>query len=149
MKKVLFVCHGNICRSAMAQSIMQELVHRAGLDDQFYIDSAAVSREETGNAMYPPARRKLRSKGIPIQEHYARQVTKKDYRLFDVIYYMDENNRRGLKRLLPDNPDHKIHRLLPDRDISDPWYTDDFEKAYQDILEGCQLRLDELVYPER
>lgn len=149
MKKVLFVCHGNICRSAMAQSIMQELVHRAGLDDQFYIDSAAVSREETGNAMYPPARRKLRQKGIPIQEHYARQVTKKDYRMFDVIYYMDENNRRGLKRLLPENPDHKIHRLLPDRDIADPWYTDDFEKAFQDILEGCQLRLDELVYPER
>lgn len=149
MKKVLFVCHGNICRSAMAQSVMQELVHRAGLDDQFYIDSAAVSREETGNSMYPPARRKLRQKGIPVQEHYARQVTKKDYRLFDVIYYMDENNRRGLRRLLPDNPEHKIHRLLPDRDIVDPWYTDDFEKAYQDILEGCQLRLDELVYPER
>ncbi len=146
MKKVLFVCHGNICRSVMAQYIMEDLVKKAGLADQFYIDSAAVSREEIGNTIYPPARRMLKMKGVPIGDHEARQVTRKDYQLFDVIYYMDENNRRGLRRILPNNPDHKIHRLLPDRDIADPWYTDNFEKAYEDILEGCRLRLDQLIY---
>lgn len=145
MEKILFVCHGNICRSVMAQWIFQDLVHRHHLDTQFEIDSAAVSSEETGNCMYPPARRKLTEKGIPFGEHRARQMTRADYDHFDHIYIMDDSNRRLMGRIVRGDPDHKIEMLKKDgSSIFDPWYSGDFEQAYQDIVRGCQERLDEI-----
>ncbi len=146
MEKILFVCHGNICRSVMAQWIFQDLVHQHHLDDQFEIDSAAVSSEETGNRMYPPARRKLTEKGIPFGEHRARRMTHADYDHFDHIYIMDDSNRRLIRRIVHNDPDHKIELLKKDgSSISDPWYTGDFEQAYQDIVQGCKERLDEIL----
>lgn len=146
MVKILFVCHGNICRSAMAEFIMKDLVKKEGLEDQFYIESAATSREEIGNDMYPYAKDKLREKGISFTRHYARQVTKKDYNLFDYIFVMDSNNQRNIKKIIPHNPDHKIHLLLDQSSIADPWYTMDFEKAYEDISKGCQTWLHRILY---
>jgi protein-tyrosine phosphatase len=145
MIKILFVCHGNICRSAMAEFIMKKIIQDEGLAERFYIESAATSREEIGNDLYPPAKAKLREKGIPFSRHYARQVTKKDYGLFDVILLMDENNRRNIKKIIPNNPDHKIHKLL-DHDIADPWYTDDFETCYEQLFQGCQNWMEKLTY---
>jgi protein-tyrosine phosphatase len=145
MIKILFICHGNICRSIMAQWIMQKLVNEEGLADQFYIDSAATSREEIGNPIYPPAKRALKAHHVPIGEHAARQITKKDYALFDKIYYMDEINKRNLSRMLK-NPDHKIHPLLPNESIADPWYTGEFETTYEQLERGCRQRLQEILY---
>jgi protein-tyrosine phosphatase len=145
MIKILFVCHGNICRSAMAEFIMKKIVQDEGLAERFYIESAATSREEIGNDLYPPAKAKLREKGIPFSRHYARQVTKKDYGLFDVILLMDENNRRNIKKIIPNNPDHKIHKLL-EHDIADPWYTDDFETCYEQLFQGCRNWMEKLTY---
>lgn len=146
MIKVLFVCHGNICRSAMAEYIFKNMVKKEGLEERFYIESAAVSREELGNDLYPPAKAKLREKGIPFQRHYARQVTKKDYGIFDYILVMDASNQRNIKRIIPNNPDHKIHLLLDGTNIADPWYTDDFETAYTDIEKGCRTWLERMLY---
>ena len=141
MVKILFLCHGNICRSVMGEYILKDMVEKAGVSDRFEIDSAAVSREEIGNSIYPPARRELLRRGVTVGDHRARQVTMADYRHFDRIYYMDESNARYLARLLPRNPD-KIRPLL-DRDVADPWYTGDFAQTYADILEGCQKILEE------
>lgn len=146
MKHILFVCHGNICRSAMAEFIMKKMVKDLDLEDQFYIDSAATSREEIGNDLYGPAKAILREKGIPFTRHEARQVTKKDYDLFDHIYVMDDNNMRNIRRIIPSNKDHKIACLLPGANIADPWWTDDFETAYEDIEKGCRKRLEEILY---
>ena len=141
MIKILFVCHGNICRSPMGEYILKDMVSRAGREGEFEIDSAAVSREEIGNGVYPPARRELEKRGVPCGGHRARQVTMADYRHFDRIYYMDKSNARFLARMLPNDPD-KIRQLL-DRDVADPWYTGDFAQTYADILEGCQKILEE------
>ena len=141
MVKILFLCHGNICRSVMGEYILKDMVEKAGVSDRFEIDSAAVSREEIGNSIYPPARRELLRRGVTVRNHRARQVTMADYDHFDRIYYMDESNARYLARLLPRNPD-KIRPLL-DRDVADPWYTGDFAQTYADILEGCQKILEE------
>ena len=143
MIKILFVCHGNICRSTMGQYILQDMVNRAGLSGKFEIDSAAVSREEIGNPIYPPARRELTRRGVPVGNHRARQVTAEDYRHFDRLYYMDRSNRMYLERLLPRDPE-KIRPLL-DRDVADPWYTGDFEKAYADLAEGCRNIMEEFA----
>jgi len=143
MTKILFVCHGNICRSPMGQYILQDMVNQAGRASDFVIDSAAVSREEIGNGMYPPARRELERQGIAWGDHRARQVTMADYRHFDRIYYMDRSNARYLARLLPQNPE-KIRPLLP-RDVADPWYTGDFETTYRDLVEGCRKILEEFA----
>ena len=143
MRRILFVCHGNICRSAMAEWIMKDLVKRAGMEEMFEIDSAAVSREEIGNDLYPPAKICLHAHGIPFGRHFARQVTKRDYDNFDEIYLMDSSNLRNIRRIFPSDPDHKIHMLPPDRSIADPWYTDNFERTYMDLMEGCQRILDE------
>lgn len=142
MVKILFVCHGNICRSAMAEYIMKYLVKERGLSDQFYIESAATSREEIGCDLYPDAKRTLRDHGIPFSRHYARQITRKDYDLFDWIFVMDRNNQKNIRRIIPANPDHKIHLLNPGQPVEDPWYTGRFEKVYQEILEGCTRFLD-------
>ena len=143
MVKILFVCHGNICRSPMGEYILKDLVAKAGAADRFEIDSAAVSREEIGEPVYPPARRELQKHGVACGGHRARQVTVEDYRRFDRIYYMDRSNARYLSRMLPADPD-KIRPLLP-RDVADPWYTGNFEATWNDILEGCQAILEEFL----
>ena len=141
MIRILFVCHGNICRSPMGQYILQDMVDKAGRSADFEIDSAAVSREEIGNGVYPPARQELARRGVPCGDHRARQVTMDDYQYFDRIYYMDQSNARFLARMLPRDPE-KIRPLL-DRDVADLWYTGDFAQTYDDIVEGCQKILEE------
>lgn len=142
MIKVLFVCHGNICRSPMAEFVMKQLVREAGCANRFEIDSCGVSREELGSGLYPPAWAKLREKGVPFGPHRARQITRADYESADYILLMDRQNRRWLDRLLGGDPAGKVHLLLEyagrNDSVADPWYTGDFEAAYQDILEGCR-----------
>ena len=143
MIKILFVCHGNICRSPMGEYVLKDMVKKAGVSERFEIASAAVSREEIGNPVYPPARRELAKHGISCEGHAARQVTMKDYHHFDRIYYMDGSNARWLSRMLPRNPE-KIRPLLA-RDVADPWYTGDFERTWQDIVEGCRNIMEEFA----
>lgn len=144
--KILFICHGNICRSPMAEFILKALVKAQGIEDQYYIESAAVSAEETGNPIYPPAKRCLTQHGIQFDNaKRARQIVKADYERFDRIICMDYSNLRLLRRIIPDDPKGKIHLLMSytgaNRDVADPWYTGDFEVAFQDILEGCEAML--------
>lgn len=145
MTKVLFVCHGNICRSPMGEYILKDLVERRGIAGAFQIASAAVSREEIGNDVYPPARRCLLSHGVACPRRQAVQLTAKDYEIYDWIFYMEEYNLAGIRRLLPGDPEGKVRRLLDaaarPRDVADPWYTGDFETAYRDIQEGCEAFL--------
>ena len=142
MKKILFVCHGNICRSPMAEFVMKDLVEKAGLAAQFHIESAATSCEEIGNPVYPPARRKLAEHGIACGGHAARQLTQSDYKEFDLLIGMDKANLRNMQRICGGDPHGKIHLLLDyighPRDVADPWYTGDFEATWQDVLAGCQ-----------
>ena len=134
MVKILFVCHGNICRSPMGEFILKDMVKKAGVAEQFRIASAAVSREEIGNPVYPPARRELNKHGISCEGHAAHQITRREYEQYDRIYYMDRSNARYLQRLLKDT--HKCFPLL-DRDVADPWYTGDFTRTWNDVVEGC------------
>ena len=149
MKKILFVCHGNICRSPMAEFVMKELVKKAGLASQFQIESAATSRKEIGNPVYPPARRKLAEYGISCDGHAARQLTNADYEKYDLLIGMDSANLRNMQRIYSGDPDGKLHLLMDytDRpgDVADPWYTGDFEATWQDVLAGCQRLLKELT----
>ena len=148
MKKILFVCHGNICRSVMAEMVMRHLVAEAGREDEFVIDSCATSCEEIGNDIYPPAKRCLTAHKVPFTRHYARQITIEDYDNFDLILCMEEYNIRNLRHTLgvalleadAASATPKIRRLL-DRDVADPWYTGDFEATYSDVLEGCRFFL--------
>ena len=142
MIKVLFVCHGNICRSPMAEFVMKDLVRKAGLEDRFEIASAAVSREEIGNPVYPPARRELQKHGIRCDGHAARQISRRDLEHFDHIYYMDASNARYLGRLFP-GVRAKWEPLLA-QDVADPWYTGDFSRTWEDILAGCGRILEAL-----
>ena len=142
--KILFVCHGNICRSVMAEMVMHNLLVQQNLDKEWEVDSCATSREEIGNDIYPPAKRCLSQHGVPFTRHYARQITRADYDHFDLILCMEEYNIRNLRRVLGEEimehdaalPQPKIRRLL-DRDVADPWYTGDFEATYRDVLQGC------------
>ena len=142
MVKILFVCHGNICRSPMAEFIMKDLVKKAGLEDQFQIASAATSTEEIGNPVYPPARRKLAEHGISCAGKTARQLTKADYTRNDLLIGMDRANIRNMNRICGGDPDGKIKLLLSytdhSGDVADPWYTGDFDATWRDVMEGCQ-----------
>lgn len=146
---MLFVCHGNICRSPMAEFVMKKLVRDRGLGRDFEIASAATSREEIGNPVYPPARRKLSEHGISCSGKTAVQITSADYRRYDCIILMDSNNRRNLRRIIPDDPEGKVHMLMDftdrPRDVADPWYTGDFERTWQDISEGCAALLEHIL----
>lgn len=148
MIRILFVCHGNICRSTMAQYVMQHLVNKAGRTADFVIDSAATSTEEIGNGVHWGTRQKLQQVGIPCGGHRARQLTRADYHTFDYIIGMDEANRRNMLRMLGSDPAGKVSLLLDGtphpRPIADPWYTGDFEATYQDVLEGCTALLNRL-----
>ncbi|MBE5963445.1 MAG: low molecular weight phosphotyrosine protein phosphatase [Lachnospira sp.] len=149
MIKVLFICHGNICRSPMAQYVMQDLVNKAGLSKHFIIDSAATSTEEIGNGVHYGTRQKLREVGVPCGDHRAVQITKKDYNIYDYLIVMDTNNLRNLKRIIPNDPDAKVSMLLDyanrqGQSIADPWYTGNFDATYRDVLEGCQGLLEYL-----
>ncbi len=163
MKSVLFICHGNICRSPMAEFIMKDMVRKAGLEvvgseevalrqarrsevsvlseNAFWIDSAAVSYEEEGNDIYPPAKRTLHGHGIPFGKHSAHRVTDAEASEYDVIVIMDSSNRRLLSRIISPMNMSKVHLMMEyagkSSDVSDPWYTGDFEKTYSDITEGC------------
>ena len=152
MTKILFVCHGNICRSPMAECVFTELAARRGLEDRVSAASAATSSEELGNPIYPPAARKLWEKKIPVLPHAARRMTAGDYGLYDLLIGMDGANIRNMTRIAGGDPEGKIRRLLDGtarpRDVADPWYTDDFETAYQDIREGCEALLTRL-FPEK
>ena len=142
MIKVLFVCHGNICRSTLCESVFTYKVKNLGLEDQFLIDSAATSREEIGNPPHRGTVKKLREVGIPLVPHRARQITLADYDAFDYIIGMDFANIRNLNRIFHQDPNGKIYKLLsfagPDRDIADPWYTGNFDETYDDVEEGCE-----------
>lgn len=146
MTRILFVCHGNICRSPMAEYIMKHLVSEAGRSDEFYIESAATSREEIGNDVYPPARSKLSAEGVACPRRAARQVTRQDYDAFDLIICMDHNNLRNIARILPSDPEGKVRLLLnytdrPGQEVADPWYTGNFDATWRDCLEGCKALL--------
>lgn len=143
MEKILFVCHGNICRSVSAQYILQDMVDRKNIADRFVIESAATSTEEIGNPIYPPMKVALENKGIPIGDHQARQLRRSDYREYDLIIGMDEENMYYMRRILGDDPEHKIHFLMeytdqPDAKIDDPWYTRRFALCADQIEEGCK-----------
>ena len=141
MTRILFVCHGNICRSPMAEFVMKDLVKKAGLEGQFQIASAATSTEEIGNPVYPPARRKLAEHGICCAGKTARQLTRADYARYDLLIGMDRANIRNMSRICGGDPEGKIKLLLDftDRpgDVADPWYTGDFDATWRDVLEGC------------
>ncbi len=153
MIKILFICHGNICRSPMAEFIMKDLAARAGLADQLVIASAATSTEEIwngiGNPVYPPARRKLAEHGISCDGKRAVQLTKADYGRYDYLIGMDSANIRNMLRICGGDPEHKISRLLSwagtERDIADPWYSGDFDATYEDVLMGCRSLLAALL----
>ena len=141
MKKILFICHGNICRSTMAEYVMKHLVKKAGLEKEFFIDSAATSTEEIGNGVHYGTRRKLAEVGIPCGDHRARQMTKGDYEKFDLLIGMDGANLRNMRRICGGDAKNKLRLLLQytgsDRDIADPWYTGNFDATYVDVVSGC------------
>ena len=146
MKNILFVCHGNICRSPMAEFILKALVKAKGLESRYHIESAAVSTEEIGNPIYPPARRCLSQHGVAFDpEKRARQVTPADYERFDLLICMDASNLRWIRRIIPEDPEGKIRLMMSfagsSRDVADPWYTGDFEQTFQDVLEACEAML--------
>ena len=149
MKRILFVCHGNICRSPMAEYVMKELARKAGRSKEFYIESAATSTEEIGNGVYPPARRKLAEHGISSHGKTARQMMRSDYGRYDLLIGMDTWNIRNMRNICGGDPEGKIVMLMDfthrPGDVADPWYTGDFEATWRDVLEGCQALLESIL----
>ena len=152
MVRILFVCHGNICRSPMAEFVMKDLVRKVGMTSQFKVASAATSREEIGNPVYPPARRKLAEHGISCDGHAARQLTNQDYDKYDLLIGMDSANLRNMQRICGGDYSGKMSLLMDrtdhPRDVADPWYTEDFDATWRDVLEGCQGLLDSIIRKE-
>lgn len=156
MKKIMFVCHGNICRSPMAEFIMKSLVKKASASDEVYVESSATSREEIGNGIYPPAAYTLSLYGIDSDGHAARQFTVEDYNMFDMVVVMEDYNKRNLMRLVGCDCENKVWKLLDfiadepvpcsGTDISDPWYHGNFDKTYKEILAGCKALMRYLGY---
>ena len=146
-KKILFVCHGNICRSPMAEYVMKDIVKKEGLENEFEITSGAVSDEEWFNPIYPPAQRKLREKGVPFGHHSAHKISKTEFDAQDIVIVMDRSNLRWLTRIVGDLQD-KVHMMMEyagqSRDVAYPWYTGDFEQTYQDVLAGCKGLLEQI-----
>ena len=149
MTKILFICHGNICRSPMAEFVMRDMVNKAGLSDKFEISSAATSTEEIGNSVYPPVKRLLADNGISCYGKTARQLTKKDYDNYDLLIGMDGANYRNISRICGGDKQNKIHLLMDftgsPHDVADPWYTRNFDATWNDINEGCKALLDKLT----
>lgn len=147
MIRILFVCHGNICRSPMAEFVMKDLAEKAGRAGEFCIASAATSTEEIGSPVYPPARRKLAEHGIVCDGHSARQLVRADYEVYDLLIGMDSTNLRNMRCICGGDPEGKLHLLLDftarPGDVDDPWYTRDFEATWQDVLAGCSALLEQ------
>lgn len=152
MTKIMFVCHGNICRSPMAEFVLKDLLKKKNLQDKYLVQSSATSTEEIwgdiGNPVYPPAREELKKHGIDCSGKHAVQVTRDDYQKYDLLVVMDSNNVRNLTRIIGSDPEGKVHKLLSfagrSDDVSDPWYTRDFATCYNDIFEGCEALLKKL-----
>ena len=149
MIKIMFVCLGNICRSPMAEFVLKELVRRKNLEEKFVIESSATSLEEIGNDVHYGTVRKLNSVGIPVEHRKARKLTKEDYDKFDYIIGMEESNIKNIIKIIGEDKKGKVVKLLDyaenPRDIADPWYTGNFDKTYNDILEGCQALLNKIL----
>lgn len=143
MKKILFVCHGNICRSPMAEFVMKDMVKKAGLEKDYYIESAATSTEEIGNDIHYGIRRKLTQQNIPFTKRAARQITAADYNTFDLLIGMDEENLYYMNKKWNNDPENKIRLMVDPREVADPWYTGNFDETYLDIVEGCKRLLKE------
>ncbi len=152
MVKIMFVCHGNICRSPMAEFVFKSLLKKKNLQDKYFVQSSATSTEEiwgnVGNPVYPPAKEELKKHGIDCSGKRAVLVTLADYEKYDLLVVMDSNNVRNLMRIIGSDPDKKVHKLLSfadsSADVSDPWYTRDFATCYNDILKGCKALLEKL-----
>ena len=153
MIKIMFVCHGNICRSPMAEFVLKDMVKKAGRENEFVIASSATSTEEiwggVGNPVYPPARDELKKHGISCEGKRAVQVKKSDYENYDYLICMDENNMRNIRRIIGSDPEGKVVKLLSftgeSRNVADPWYSGDFETCYSDIYDGCKALLEKLI----
>lgn len=153
MIKVMFICHGNICRSPMAEFIFKDIVEKKEMLDKFYIASCATSTEEIGNSVYPPARRKLMEHKISCEGKYSVQLRKEDYNEYDYLIAMDDRNIRNLIKIIKEDPEKKVYKLLDftsiPKDIADPWYSGDFDTTYNEIYEGCKELLDYIINSEK